>query len=119
MSEDKDPPVYHVFRRTSDVVLTVFAIIVALIAVFKWFYMKPLTMETSLSGLQEKDIKQDERIDDNKDEIENLKSELDATNRRLSEFQKSFKVGGYGHWTLRGNGWVWIPDKEREKIRMR
>ncbi len=105
MGEDKDsPPAYRLLRRTQDIIGAVIAIVIAVLAIFKWFYLRPIQTDERIARLEERFSKQE-------DMLENIMSQMEATNRRLTEFQGSFKVGGKGRWSLQGNGWKWIPEK--------
>ena len=103
----EDPKAYTILRRMQDMVGAIIAITIALIAIFKWFYQKPLDMEAKIDHLSQ-------MMMDQKEAMEELSSQLDATNRRLTNFQESFKVGRPGHWTLQGNGWRWVEEKPKK-----
>lgn len=100
MEEKKHLTVDQILIRTKDVVLAVLGIGGALLLIFKWFYLAPITMEGKLNDLQY-------RFDELDTKLENITSELNATNRKLTAFAETFKPGRPGTWQLEGPTFKW------------
>lgn len=108
MNEDKDAPAYHIFRRLSDVVITVAAVGAILLGLFKWLYLRPVMTEGKVEELQAQILVMSDKLD-------SISSQIEATDRRLTNFQASFKLGKPGRWAIQGDGWKWIENKEKGK----